>query len=240
MKKNHFAINVLALGLIAALSVIVWQSPERGETFISILGILVSWPVVIGVLGIGLGVFFKRELSSFIDRLATVNLKLPGGAEFSSSIQPAPEPKEEKKEKGATGLTPTEQKVVDDYINELQQKVSGSEKEKQELISRYTSLLDEKQRQVTYWWFEYLSFYLVPVTQNILRWFAGLLLPTTLNIYHEMWKGIVPDTQQREAVLEALLYHRLIRKDGALVQVTEAGRQFLSHMDMKYGLKKAA
>ena len=158
---------ILPIGIAVTLPLIVWQNPSRGQTLIEITSIFLSWPAVIGALGLTFGITFRKELSDFINRLGTI--RLPGGTEISSSPpQPAPETKSKyKKEEGNITLSIEQQEPIRKHIEDLKEKIAGSECEKEELFKVATDLLLEKQGEVVYWWFEYLSLFLVPHTQLV-------------------------------------------------------------------------
>jgi hypothetical protein len=90
------------------------------------------------------------------------------------------------------------------------------------------NMLVEKDREVKYWWFMYLSFFLVPTTKSVLRWFADQIPLPTKEYYNEVWKTVVPDSKQREVMLMVLLHHGLIETKGLVLQITQYGRDFLT------------
>jgi hypothetical protein len=116
---------------------------------------------------------------------------------------------------------------------DLKEKIAGSEREKGELFKVATDLLLEKQGEVVYWWFEYLSLFLVPHTQLVLKWFSTQAIPPTKAFYDEFWKPIISDTKERETIMMVLLYHKLILQEGVTLKISDTGRQFLTFLELK-------
>jgi len=224
---------IISVGLVASTVVVVWQSPTQGQTLIDVLRILLSWPVVVGVIAFAFGIVFCNELSDFLKRVGTI--RLPGGTEISSSpSQARTDTKDtEAKEEKAITLTTEQQEIINQHIKGLQEKIAGNELEREELFKTASNLLEEKQREVIFWWFEFLSLFLVPTTQLVLKWFSTQATAPTKTFYDEFWKPIITDTKQREIILMVLLHHGLVTQDGVTLKISDAGRQFLVYVDAK-------
>jgi hypothetical protein len=55
-------------------------------TWIELLKVFVSWPLVILILGLAFGFTFRAEIAQFLRNIGTI--KLPGGAEILTSQAP--------------------------------------------------------------------------------------------------------------------------------------------------------
>ena len=86
----------------------------------------------------------------------------------------------------------------------------------------------ESERANSYLWeYKYLNLFLVQNTKNILDWFYSLDKSITVSIYDNIWKSIIPDSKEREAILSALLNHYLInRNDGDMLEITPKGKEY--------------
>jgi len=110
----------------------------------------------------------------------------------------------------------------------LRKKAENAKQEKENIFEAAVNLLNEKQKEVVGWWFNYLSLFLVPKTKFILSWFGSQTVAPTKEYFHETWKQIVPDTKERETILMVLLHHGLIEAKNQVLQITQAGRDFLN------------
>lgn len=201
-------------------------------TLIEVLRIFVSWPFVILLLGSGFGYAFRSEIAQFLCNIASI--KLPGGAEIRISQLPPPssETPEVKPPSGpephVLTLSEEQQQAIKGHIESLAKEATDAKQEKEKLLETASNLLIENNRTIRYWWFMYLSLFLVPTTKIVLRWFAVQIPSPTKDYYSEVWKTVVADPKQREVILMVLLHHGLVETKGHLLQVTQNGRDFLT------------
>lgn len=227
-------LGIIIICLAVILIFVIWQNPTRSKTFIDVLRILISWPAVILILGLLFGYHFRSEISRL---LQNISIKLPGGTEISASQLPPPSGETEKKEappepaSGVLKLTPEEQKVIRTHIESLTKEASTAKQEKENLIKTAVDLLSKKDSDIKYWWFMYLSLFLVPTTKNVLWWFMTRIEAPTKEYYHLAWKDVVLDVQQREIMFMVLLHHGLIEEKGPVIQITQNGRDFLTFIN---------
>ncbi|MFB3886336.1 MAG: hypothetical protein ACE144_14020 [Thermodesulfobacteriota bacterium] len=201
-------------------------------TWIEVLKIFVSWPFVILLLGAAFGYVFRSEIAQFLRNIGSI--KLPGGAEIHTSQPPAPSSEKPEKEAppepdpAIITLNKEQQQLVREHIENLTKEAADAKQEKESLLETASNLLIEKDRVIKYWWFMFLSLFLVPTTKNVLRWFAVQTPLPTKEYYNEIWKTVVADPKQREIMLMVLLHHGLIEANGPLLQVTQNGRDFIT------------
>jgi hypothetical protein len=209
--------------------------------WVELLKIFISWPFVIFVLGLAFGIGFRIEIAQFLRNIAAI--KLPGGAEILTSQLPPP--KSEKSEEpsppepapGIITLNEDQQNIIRQHIEALTKEAADARQEKEKLLEAATNLLSEKDIEKKYWWFMYLTLFMVPTTQNVLRWFAAQSLPSTKEYYNEMWKPVVAAAEQREVILMVLLHHGLLESKGHVLQITQNGRDFLNFIGAGGGQK---
>jgi hypothetical protein len=132
------------------------------------------------------------------------SIRLPGGTEIRAYQTPPSEWDEES--------LPEDEDI--DEIEDIDQLVQLRE------------IAEQQHRLARLWFYRYLSVFLVPMTQSVLRWFAqsgGV----TQQVYDEAWKAIIPDNQQRAFTLSVLLRNDLVVDSGGLIRVTDHGHRFL-------------
>ena len=236
--------GILAVGVAVALVLTVIQSPTRGDTLIEILKLFFAWPFMLALLGFAFGIGFRREIGRFLENIGMI--RLPGGTELHSRQAPAGTKKEEEAlptEDGVVTLRPEDQQVIRQHFEKLQQDLAEasqradlSQQQTQEIsqsLETAGKMLEEEQQKTVFWWYKYLNLFLVLGTKLVLKWFAGLQIPPTKDLFHKFWKTYIPDKKERETILSVLLYHQLIHADGQLFSITEAGRSFLQFLDQQ-------
>lgn len=223
---------VVCTGVAVALVVTVWQAPSRGTTLIEVLRILISWPLVVGVLGLLGGGEFRRELRDLVARIKSIRagsfqLDLDQAQDRPNKIEPGQE------DTTSIRLTKEQIAIIRSKIDEL---FKLKEREKEAAMNLVTQL----QTEIAFWQFEFLSVFLVPMTQNVLRWFAGLQnVQATKEFYHQTWRDIVKDGGQRDTMLSVLLSYGLLVQEGDALKITEKGMQFLGYVAWKISRRTA-
>lgn len=228
---------LVALGVALAIFITIKESPSRGRTLLDVLHVFISWPVV----AFGLGLIFRKDIAAFIQFMSLRFPGLPGRPEISSKQLPPPDDDTGGGEPGPGGapgppaadtesitLNAEQLAVIRSHMDGLRKKAENAKQEKENIFEAAVNLLNEKQKEVVGWWFNYLSLFLVPKTKFILSWFGSQTVAPTKEYFHETWKQIVPDTKERETILMVLLHHGLIEAKNQVLQITQAGRDFLN------------
>lgn len=264
-----YLIALLTISLTIVLCIVIWQSPARGQAFIDILRILISWPLAVGIL---IFVFVKKfpdQIGRLLDRIKS----LPGGTELSPMQQPELTKVDEEmagegiKEEGKEmtelldqmreleeeiKMAETERQAILDYsselvteletekteqgkrVQDLEEELKKVTNERDEIRNLSTQIIDSCERSADFWKFEYLSLFLVPNTQRVLKWFRDIPeFGIGISSFHNLWKPFILDENQRNVILEILLYFDLLKVEGGYYKITETGKQFLAHMDLK-------
>ena len=236
--------GILAFGVAVALVLTIVQSPTRGATLIEVLRLFFAWPFMVTLLGFAFGIAFRREIGRFLENIGMI--RFPGGTELHSRQAPAGTKKEEEAlptEDGVVTLRPEDQQVIRQHFENLQQDLAEasqraelSEQQTQEIsqsLETAGQMLEEEQQKTIFWWYQYLSLFLVLETKLVLQWFAGLQVPPTKGLFHEYWKTYISDAKERETILSVLLFHQLLQTNGQQLWVTEAGRNFLQFLEQQ-------
>lgn len=236
--------GILAVGVTVALVLTVVRSPSRGETLIEVLKLFFAWPFMVALLGFAFGIAFRREIARFLENVGIV--RFPGGTELHARQAPAGMKIEEEAvpaEDGVLKLRPEDQQAIQQAFQRLQQDLSEAS-QRAELSQQQTEeisqsleaagkLLEEEQHKTIFWWYQYLNLFLVLGTKLVLRWFSGLQIIPTKELFHEFWRASIPDTKERETILSVLLHYELIQTNGQQLWITEAGKSFLQFLDQQ-------
>jgi len=185
------------------------MTKEMVNLILEFLRVLLSPQIVGGVVAVIFLLVLKRELKALIGRIASI--RFPGGGELSTSqiereseVPPNPQPP-----------TPLEIAPVEQINNPTPQDF--------ELLRQ---LYNAERIQSHVWEYRFLNTYLVRRTQEVLDWFITLEQPTTIRLADAHWMQFIQEPKEREAILNALLNHRLVEQNGELLQVTPKGREY--------------
>lgn len=191
------------------------------------LKVFLSWPVVVGIGAIVSIILFRKEVRKLIDRIANVEI-----AGFKLATQQAealevvnPEGLNvEAAEPAAPAVGAVEEAAPAELAN-----LPIGDAERERLRAEFVA-----ERAAAYMWeYRYLNFFFAPSTQAVLNWFFGIGGNTTLDAYMAYWTNRIFMQNEREAVLVALEKHNMLRADGALLVLTEKGREYHSWPDRR-------
>lgn len=194
---------VIGLGAIA-----LWPAdlPARYSTTALHLGDgLLSAQVILLVVLLMFGLAFRQEVGSFLDR--TVEVAMPGASLRATQRESKPGP-------ALPALANQEARRQD-------------EEQRRNLVESLAS----SNRFLRHWYLSYLSVFLAPVTQSVLRWFEQLDNPISVEQYHNAMAKTLPDANGRALVLNTLVQYDLIRLSGQILSFTDSGRALLSFLD---------
>lgn len=171
--------------------------------------VFVSWPMLIGILGI-LSVFiFKKQIGNLIDRIDKA--KFPGG-----SINT---PQKENLE-----LSEPNKIYADPKSEEIEPKIEKLELDAEQ-IEEIKKILEAEQAAARIWEYRYLNYFLATNSQFVLNWIISHS-PVTFNIYDTAWMHLIPSAEERKAIIEALSKHHLINCSGSYITVTPKGVEY--------------
>jgi hypothetical protein len=170
-----------------------------------------------GVAGIVAIVFFWKygsDVSALMRRVASI--KLPGGAEFSAP-QLARTAEDTASDKAPPELTAGTAPPLPEGVHLTPEQAAA-----------VAGTLRAERAKAYLWEYRYLNFFLAPTTQRILDWLACLTDRTTSGMFDAWWLPIVPNANERRAIINALQAHYLILIGaGDLIEVTAKGREYI-------------
>jgi hypothetical protein len=187
------------------------RGTETAKLVLEYLKVLLSAPVVGGVVAIISLIYLGKEIKALIQRIAKI--RLPGGSEVSTSQI------EKTSEVPAGSSNPPS--LIDE--SPVPQNPNPTAQDFQNL----KQLFDAERIRAFIWEYRYLNFFLVRHTQQFLDWLIRLQSPTSVPLADAHWMQVVPDPNERRAVLDALLTHHLIQLNGELIEVTPKGREYV-------------
>ena len=212
------------------------------QIILEYLKVLLSWPVVVFVLGIILFFKFSSSIKIFLENLRSFKA---GPIEFSQQ-QREEERTEEKikkelREEKGIKLSLSEIKKIQTKIETL----SKEKRDKEHKISEQERLIDELFKishdllklnnvlikDVEFYEFSYLNLYLVDNSKQALWWFYQN--PSTKENFINSFflpPQIVNQIAEKEAIFNALLVNDLIKKQNEFYVISEKGKKFLKFL----------
>lgn len=238
---------LLGLGAIAApiaSFIYVNQTPERIEALVKVGAVFLAWPYVTVVLVLSFLLLFRDPLSTAIGRVQ----RLKGlGGEVELQVQAPPKPdvsvdaaREERAEKieaqvaaqvtpEAPPQLPQELEDIFTFLGEPVPHVTTMREAGEfagRMLARATFAKEEAQR----WKFYYLSFFLVPNSKLVLRWFEQRRFARRED-YENDWRVSMPDPVARAIVLIVLASHGLLEEVNGTISVTREGHALLAFLE---------
>ncbi|MET0103003.1 MAG: hypothetical protein ABW078_14815 [Sedimenticola sp.] len=182
------------------------------ELILEYLKVILTAPVIFGVIAATFLIMFSDEIKALIQRVAKI--KLPGGAEVSTpqssrlpedeEEQPQPElPQAEINALNPLGLTPEQNQAVEQIL-------------RSHISNAYL------------WEYRYLNHFLVRHTQVVLDWLSGFEQPITYAHYDSFWLPLIASAEERNAIIRALETHHLVTMTPPtnMIQITEKGKEY--------------
>jgi len=179
------------------------------QIILEYLSILLSWPLLVFILGIVFLFKFSNSIKTFLENLRSLKA---GPFEFSQQQKP-PEEIEKK---------------IEDKLEESGITLEKEDKEFQ---------ISQQQEVIRYWVeraklyeFLYLNLYLVPNSKTALLWFINPSTKDNFIYSFILPPQIVNQKEEKEAIFNALLSNGLIEQDGILFKISEKGKRFLKFL----------
>ena len=223
-RRLGLGILVMAAGglFLVVLPILAWRGELPFHDALDVFRLLLSWPVAIATVG----VYFITRFHSAIDVLLrhVGSMRLPGGVDIQIqqpevTAAPASRPPD-----GTITLSPLQQTELQRFIEELDQRAQLSEATKEGVEQRYNEALIE----AVSWRWCFLDQFLVPMTKQVLRWFADNVgRPVSRSQFHSLWSPVIKDPAQRDTVLDVLVEHRLVDSQGIDLSLSTEGYNFL-------------
>ena len=103
--------------------------------------------------------------------------------------------------------------------------IAGLTQDKQQEIQQLTKAYLE---YADLWEFRYLNLFLAPATQRVLDWLIAYNGPITAHLYDSTWLPIIPSSNERANIFNALQGHHLIifSQPTSIIEVTQKGLKY--------------
>ena len=175
------------------------------------LKVLLNWPVIILVIIMN----FKQPISQWLSQLRIDY----GGLSLSSSQQ----------------AKSVEEKQTDSpAVPQVNPKNDQTEKtEKAPDGASLEDRLRQWRANAYIWEYRYLNYYLVYNTQCVLNWLYDNNKPIDFEVIDSVWRLIIPNAQERVAIVSALQQHYLIQTTGNGFEITPKGREYVEFRGMR-------
>jgi len=185
------------------------QEINTSIQLIDYLKVILTAPVLFSLVSLVFIFIFKEDLKALLLRVAKI--KLPGGTELST-------PQSTRQEEDVTSKIEPTIKAIQNLPSDLSAK---QKQEVEELIRSHiaTSYL---------WEYRYLNYFLVRGTQDVLDWLVGLQQSTNYAHFDSIWLPIIPSSNERQSIINALQAHHLIQcnDSNGLIQVSPKGFEY--------------
>ena len=183
------------------------------QVILEYLKLILSVQMVAGVVTVLFLNRFAADIRALMARIA--HIKLPGGAEVSTP-QLGRVADQNLPPKGAPDLPA-------DAAPTLPESIHLTREQTQVVVEAFRA-----ERAKSYLWeYRYLNYFLAAGTQRVLDWLAGLKERTTYGMYDSWWLPIIPNANERRAIIDALQAHHLITLEGELITVTPKGHDYI-------------
>ncbi len=217
---------LFGVGVVAALIVIIWQSPERGQTLIEVLRVFPSWPLIILVLGLVAFTRFRKEIAEYISK---AKIETP-----VMTIQPTLQQQSSTGQDENLSQALEKEKSLQQTIEKLLTQQQSTQKDKEAIQDYAAGAISNLVQERDYWKFEYLDNFLVPATKYVLNIASANLTFNRLALTFVVVSWGLPSAQI-EVIDSTLRANGLISGESGKIDVTETGKRFLEHYKSKYG-----
>jgi hypothetical protein len=185
---------------------------ETASVVLEYMKVLLSAPPIAGAVVTIFLALFRDEIRTLIRR--TASIRFPGGELSTSQIERTAEELAENPEQPA--LPTTEPPSLPPGLT------LGPEEQR-----KLFEFIKAERARAALWEYRFLNLYLVRNTQRVLDWLASLSQRTTFRLFDAFWAPIVPNPQERQAIIDALANNHLIQISGELIEVTPKGREYI-------------
>jgi hypothetical protein len=175
------------------------------------LKVFLSAPVMIALVAIVFFSIFREDLKALFLRIAKI--RFPGGTEVSTSQSERQEFEATASRESKTLASATPPNLPGNLAPQVRQEIEN--------------LLVAEQATSRTWEYRYLNYFLVIHTQRTLDWLSRLPQPVAFSFYDSQWLPIIPSSNERGAVINALQAHHLIQVDAQSIAVTQKGYEYI-------------
>jgi len=186
---------------------------NKAQIVLEYFKIILSPQIVAGVVVAIFILLFKNDIRSLILRIAKISL--PGGGELlTTQLERSVEAPEKAKDEQLKSTT--------DSVD-LPANLSLTP----EQVDIVRKLFRAERANAGLWEYRYLNYFLVQYTQRVLDWLSSLESGTSLSLFSNFWLPLIPNSNERLAILNALQAHNLIKTTGEYIEITPKGREYV-------------
>jgi len=186
---------------------------NNAQLVLEYLKTILSPQIVAGVVVTVLVLFFKDDIRALIARIAKI--RLPGGSEFTTTqLERSSEAPEKAKDEQSKPTTDSVDLPANLSLNPEQVEIARN-------------FFKAERANAILWEYRYLNYFLVPSTQRVLDWLASLESGTSLSLFSNFWLPLIPNPNERLAILGALEAHYLIKATGEYIEISPKGREYV-------------
>ena len=182
--------------------------------FLEYLRVLLSAPVVIGLIACVCLYLFKDQLRSLLTRVALIKW---GAAELSVPQPPSDTP----------AVTETISSIVAIETDQSTLPIPAGTQLPAAVEEQLLQAFNAERARAHLWEYRYLNHFLVHNTQSVLDWLGSLANPPTFNMYDALWQNAIPGAAERRTIVNVLENHNLLGFHGELITVTPKGREYI-------------
>lgn len=176
------------------------------------LKVFLSAPPIVSGVALAFMILFRKQIGGLIDR--AWRIKFPGG-EVSASQQ----------DQAKTEFTPPDAAAKQLRAQEV--KLPNTIQVTPEQAQQIVQLVQSERANAALWEYRYLNYYLVRSTQLVLEWLAAQPQPVSMRLLDSYLQPLIPDANERAAIVNALQTHHLIVVSADAITVTPKGREYL-------------
>ena len=184
---------------------------ETSKIILDYVKVLTSSQIIYGVTALAFLLLFREAIRALIGRIARI--KLPGGGELST-----PQSLRTSEEK------PDEVEKINIHSDDL---LPSNLELTPEQVAEIDEIFKAERAKAALWEYRYLNYFLVPQTQRVLDWLSSLSVRTTISMFDSFWMPIIPEANERKAIINALQTHHLILLTVELIEVTPKGKEYI-------------
>lgn len=211
-----FIIFMLILGLIQ-----IWWSPAA--SWVSIIKIGLSWPVLVFIFLCSLIFLFEEPIRSFLNEIGDV--QAPGWRLTRNQ-----------EERDTPNVNSFPVNIITDlitYRDSVWQENLETERQVAVSLSEQNEELKEHINQLQLFEFKwrclYADLYLLLHTKNVLVWFSKIN-SYQRDLFDVVWTPIIPDANERNAVLNALMSVEFICQNENNIEISVLGKAYVNYM----------
>jgi hypothetical protein len=224
-KRPSFAQALLwiLVSILFLVGVVIWLSPasSRVDNLMKLAALFTSWPVVVGIIALGVFAQFGDELSAYIKNAKLKYKDLELMQQQPNAPFPVIEAVREKEE------ALSQEGGTESSIGQHEPKIGLGlyEEVKEHLLAE----VKKREEEAHNWKYLYLDSFLVDRSKNVLSWISSFRGSIPSRFFNAKWEKFFTSKTERAQTLRLLTDLGLIRTDSNRISVTPEGKAYLDH-----------